>query len=478
MNTRVLHKLSIAALFCFQIAFSAVERPNVLFIAVDDLKPELGCYGASSSVKSPNIDRLASRGTIFERAYCSIPVCGASRASLLTGMYPLPDRFITYNSRVDIDAPGVVTLPEQFKKNGYFTTQVGKVFHDPDDAPQSWSEPSVRPDFPNSLEQQEAWRDYRSPENEHLNLKQLPLGAPGPAWEAADIPDNGYYDGKTADMALAKLDTLAGKKEPFFLGVGFIRPHLPFNAPKKYWDLYGRAEITLAENSFLPDDMPRSAFFNSNETRNYTNIPDGKTPIDEGTAINLRHGYYACVSYVDTLIGRILDRLERLELADNTIIVLWGDHGWSLGEHTFWGKHTNFDDAMRSPLIVCDPRKKQGKKSQSLVSFVDIYPSLCDLAGIPLPEHLDGKSFARTLTKPKYAPNPFVFCRWQEGETVIDGRYNYTRFFDKEGEFKEDMLYDHKKDRPENRNVAAHPEYKPVVERLAALLGEHLEARR
>ena len=330
------------------------QPPNILFISIDDLRPELNCFGASN-IFSPNIDQLASEGMVFQSAYCNVPVCGASRASLLSGLYPTNKRFTNYGSRVEKDAPGVTTLPEHFKNNGYFTTSIGKVFHHLDDGLQSWSEVPYRPDYPNDIHQQELWRDYQSPENAHTKVEKLPLGAAGPAWEAADVHDTVYYDGKTTQLALNKLESLAKSKQPFFLGVGFIRPHLPFNCPKKYWDLYNENQIDLADNPFMPENAPKDAWHSYRELRGYTNIPKGKEAIADSSALKLRHGYYACVSYIDAQIGQIMQKLGELKLDKNTIIVLWGDHGWSLGEHSLWCKHSCFNNALQTTLLIKAP---------------------------------------------------------------------------------------------------------------------------
>lgn len=469
---------SILAGVALQVSSFAAPTPNVLFIAVDDLRPELNCYGATQII-SPNIDRLANSGVVFNRAYCNVPVCGASRASLLTGLYPLVDRFTDYGSRVDEEAGTVATLPQYFKDNGYRTAGIGKIFHHPNDALRSWTDLPVRPDYPNDLAVQEEWRDYRSAEYAGLNRQELPGGATGPAWEAADVPDDTYYDGKTATLALAKLDELARQDKPFFLGVGFIRPHLPFNAPKKYWDLYPEESIKLADNPFMPKDSPKDADFNSNELRSYANIPDGKEPIDDATALKLRHGYYACVSFSDAQIGKIMQKLEALGLADNTIIVLWGDHGWSLGEHSHWGKHTCFNNAVQTPLIVRVPGGLQGAKTDALTEFVDIYPTLCELAGLALPPHLQGRSLAPVLKDPDAQVNDYLFARWNNGETVVSKRFNYTEYRNpKTGKVISSMLYDRLNDPAENVNVVNNPEFKPVVEKLSAVLEKHLNERR
>ncbi|MDZ8119058.1 sulfatase [Pontiella agarivorans] len=464
---------------CLICTSSLASRPNILFIAIDDLRPELNCYGATQII-SPNIDQLAERGLVFNRAYCNVPVCGASRASLLTGLHPLPDRFTTYGSRVDEDAAGIVTLPQHFKENGYYTAGVGKLFHHPDDGLKSWTVLPVRPDYPNDLAVQEEWRDYRSAEYVGLHELERPGGAVGPAWEAADVEDDAYYDGKTTTLALSRLEIMANQDKPFFLGVGFIRPHLPFNVPKKYWDLYPEESITLADNPTMPEGAPKEADFNSGELRSYSNIPRGKNELvlDPETAKNLRRGYYACVSYVDTQIGKIMKKLNALGLADNTIIIVWGDHGWSLGEHSHWGKHTCFNNAVQTPLIMHVPGGVSGKKSESLIEFVDLYPTLCDLAGLQKPDHLQGRSLVPVLNDPEAQVNDYVFARWHNGETIVSSRFNYTEYYNKNGKMISNMLYDRFKDPEENVNIVNNPEYKSIVNKLSAALEKHISERR
>ncbi len=460
----------------FQSALSTEpHKTNVLFIVADDLRPELNCYGKSQII-SPNIDKLASQGIVFKNAYCNVPVSGASRASFLTSLYPGRKRFLEYNTRVDIDAPGVITLPQNFKNNGFHTIAIGKIFHHPDDKMNSWTD-NYRPDYPNELSQQELWRDYQAPDNTWTKLKDLPLGAAGPAWEAADVNDSIYYDGKTTKLVLSKLNELAKSEKPFFLGVGFIRPHLPFNAPKKYWDLYNNEDIQLADNPYMPLNAPAEAWHNSMELRAYANIAKDSMPIPDEKARKLRHGYYACVSYIDAQIGLIIDRLKELGLYENTVIVLIGDHGFSLGEHSLWCKHSCFDVAMKTPLIIKAPGIKKGMKSESLTSLIDIYPTLCDLASVPTPEHVEGKSLLPILKNKNAKPNKYVFCRFLNGESVISNRYIYTEYIDKSGNVKSSMLYDHKNDPNENHNIVNLLSKTKVKTELKSILDNHIKTK-
>jgi iduronate 2-sulfatase len=475
----------------------ATSRPNILFIAVDDLRLELVCYGARH-IKSPNIDRLASEGLRFERAYCQWAVCGVSRASLLTGMRPDAIKGAGMSVHFRKYVPDVVTLPQCFKQHGYYSQELGKIFHGgfvTDHYPRkmadppSWSSPS--------------WtgspRYYFSPEGVAAARasfvrgykKKLPNLNPddwvnhivfGGATEAPDVADDVLYDGQLTEQAILKLREL--KDRQFFLAVGFLKPHLPFIAPKKYWDMYDAETIELASNLKPPKDSPQIAGTNWGELRNYSDMPK-KGPVTTEQARRLRHGYYACVSYVDALIGRLLGELERLELADNTIVILWGDHGWKLGEYGMWSKHTNFELDTHVPLIVRAPgMAASGQSTSALTELVDIYPTLVELAGLPRPDHLEGTSFAPLLDNPNRAWKSAAFSQFPRGaymgRSIRSDRFRFTRW-EKTGNPKqadEFELYDHQNDPQENFNLANRPEnaelVKRLTEQLAAGWGEAL----
>jgi len=381
------------------------KKPNILFIAIDDLRPELGCYG-EDIVHSPNIDRLAKEGVRFNRAYCQEAICGPSRASLLTGMRPDNVGVIENNTYFRNTVPHVTTLPSHFSNHGYTTVGIGKIYHDRQDDEQSWNRKAASPPRPKPY----PVMGYQLPETleyfkvKHKEIREkygkyfvYSLGS-GPAWEACDIADNMYDDGYYADQAIATLNEI--KDSPFFLAIGFRKPHLPFIAPQKYWDLYDPADIDLADNPFAPKDAPSMGLHASFELRTRKDIPK-EGNISNEQARKLIHAYLACVSYVDAQIGKILDELDALGLRDNTVIMLWGDHGWHLGEHGIWGKATNYEIATRVPLIVSAPNRPCNVESFALVELVDMYPTLCELAHLPLPKHLDGKSFAPVLKNPK-----------------------------------------------------------------------------
>lgn len=406
------------------------QAPNVLFIIVDDLKPKLGCYG-ERSIQSPHIDQLASQAHLFERAYCNFPVCGASRSSLLSGLRPTRDRFLFYYSSVEEDAPGTTSLPMHFKNKGYYTLSYGKVYHDKADQEESWSEAPYRP------ESKVSWRDYITEKNLQLERqykKSRERGREQEArrgffYECVDTNDQAYYDGKLTQDALNKLKELKTKKQPFFFSVGYLKPHLPFNAPKKYYDKYPIDSIELPKNYHRNSSMPDGLLHTFGELRQYSGIPsvDSALVLDTALAKKLIQGYKACVSYTDAHIGRLLDGLEAMGLSDNTMVVLIGDHGWFLGQHALWCKHTNLLDALHVPMIIREPGQSEGKRWRKMVEFVDLYPTLCDMAGLSQPEHLQGNSFYPFEESKE--ENAIAYCRYFNQESVILQDTIYTEVF-------------------------------------------------
>ena len=430
------------------------DKPNILFIAVDDLRPELNFFGASH-IKSPNLDRLASESLVFNRAYCNVPTCGASRASLLTGARPTRHRFITFDTQKDKELPEVTSLPMLFKENGYTTISNGKVFHHANDDSLAWHE---------------IWRPEGNGLNYQLkeNIALSSAGKRGMAFESANVVDDAYFDGKIANKGIDDLRKLKNSEQPFFLAVGFKKPHLPFNAPQKYWDMYKREDISMPESYLQPKSTPQQAFHKYGELRNYTGIPK-EGHLNDNLAKELILGYYACVSYVDSQIGRVLNELEKLGFAENTIIVLWGDHGWNLGEHMIWCKHSTFETSLRAPVIVKIPGRPKGNTSNAIIEFVDIYPTLCDLAGIVKPSHLEGESFVPVIEHGKREKN-YAVSKFKNAVTLIKGDLFYTEWTDDEGVAYARMLFDHSNDPLELDNLAEKKENKNLVTQLAVEL--------
>ncbi|MDF1574069.1 MAG: sulfatase [Bacteroidales bacterium] len=431
------------------------ERPNVLFIAVDDLRPELGCYGREW-IHSPHIDRLAAEGTRFDRSYCNIPVCGASRASLMTGLRPARNRFLTYLTRADEEAPGITTLPGHFRKHGYYTISNGKIFHHDDDAMDSWDE--IWHPGSNSR----SWRDYALPENIERDTSDR---FRGPPFERAEVSDTVYKDGKTAEKTIRDLRKLKKQEKPFFLATGFLKPHLPFNAPEKYWKMYD-GKVSLPENNHPPANAPAESLHNFGELRAYAGVPP-EGPVPDEFARELIHGYYACVSYTDALIGKILEELKQLELDRSTIVILWGDHGWNLREHGLWCKHCNYETSLHTPLIVRVPGTKQVGVSSEIVEYVDIYPTLCELAGLELPGHLQGSSFRELLYDPRANSDGVAVCQWYVGITTIREHWFYTEWVNDSDSSYARMLYDHRVDPEENFNISEAPENAETIKALS-----------
>lgn len=443
------------------------QAPNVLFIAVDDLRPQLACYG-EEFMHTPNFDRLAASSVVFERAFCMVPTCGASRASLMTGLRPTPRRFVSYTARADRDAPGIPTLNTAFKSNGYTTISLGKIFHYPDDNVDGWSEKPWRPSGV-SYQDRKAERAAIKAHKAKFPIRKTVRGMP---YESADVDDGLYRDHQTTSKAIEHLDAFRANGEPFFLAVGLFKPHLPFCAPKKYWDLYDFDQIDLPNNFYPPQNAPDDAVHTSGELRAYATIPP-RGPVDRLTARKLIHGYYACVSFIDAQVGRLLDRLDELNLRDNTIIVLWGDHGWQLGEHGMWNKHSCFETSMHTPLFVSAPGIKPGR-TKALTEFISIYPSLCELARIDPPRHLEGTSFVPQLHDPESAGPTTAVGRFGSGDTIRTDHFRYSEYRKSRGAGKVQgkMLYDHREDPDENFNVVDDSKHRSTGAQLSKQLNE------
>ena len=464
----------------------AAEKPklNVLFFVSDDLRTELGCYG-NDIIKSPNIDRLAGRGLVFNRAYCQQAVCSPSRSSVLTGMRPDTTKVWDLNTHFRRALPDVVTLPQLFKNNGYTSQGMGKIYHGGFGDPASWSAPDVasQPPAEDAPKKPNGGKKKSAPAKAADTSASDPANAVtktdrGPAFLATDDEPNGGEEGALANEAIAALRKFKADSKPFFLAVGFHKPHLPFNSPKAYWDLYDPAKIPLAPNIFLPKDAPAYAMANKNELWSYSGVLDA-SHLPEGYARQLKHGYYAAVSYMDAQLGRVVDELDKLGLRENTVIILWGDHGWKLGEHDRWSKHSNVENDVHAPLIISVPGMKAvGKRTDALVEFVDMYATLAELAGLPVAANVEGKSFKPLLDDPALRWKSAAFSQYPRtsggkklmGYSMRTDRYRFTQWVDRDDHSKVDAveLYDHRTDPQENTNIANDPATKAVVEKLTA----------
>lgn len=458
------------------------SRPNVLFFAVDDLRTDLGCY-SHPEAKTPNIDALAKRGIVFRRAYCQQAVCSPSRTSLLTGLRPDSTKVYDLVTHFRDTVPDVVSLPQHFRENGYYTVGMGKIYHPGYDDPKSWSEPHRNGAGEGYVLDENKQRMAAGAAKAKANKKAMKgataTSTRGEPFEMADVPDSAYHDGSLANMAVAKLQELKSKNQPFFLAVGFLKPHLPFNSPKKYWDLYDAARLKLADNPFRPKDAPPYAVTDFGELRNYYGVP-ASGPVPEDMARKLVHAYRAASSFTDANVGRVLVELDRLGLRENTIIVLWGDHGWKLGEHASWCKHSNMENDTNAPLILAAPDAKAvGKNTSALVEFVDIYPTLCDLAGLRQPGHLQGVSAKPLLDDPSRPWKSAAFSQYPRsfegrqlmGYAMRTDRHRYVEWRDrKSGEVVAQELYDHHSDPAENQNIAVVADNKDLLGKLSTSL--------
>ena len=436
------------------------QPPNILFIAVDDLRPELNFYGATH-ISSPNLDALAAESLVFDRAYCSVPTCGASRASILTGTRPTRYRFLTHDVYVDEEIPEAITLPELFKANGYTTISNGKVLHHKNDRKKAWDE-IWRPE--------NATMKYHKKENTKLIAIPNQRGNP---FETSSVDESKYLDGQIAAKGIADLRKLKADGKPFFLAMGFMKPHLPFNAPQKYWDKYPIETISLPESYVQPKTTPSKAFHKFGELRRYHNVPK-KGPVTNDMAKKLIQGYYACVSFVDAQIGKVLQELEDSGLAENTIVVLWGDHGWNLGEHQLWCKHCTFETSLHSPLVIKVPRKTKGEHVANITEFIDVYPSLAELAGLEVPKNqLEGESFVPLIDNtPEKRKKDYAVSKFKDAATLIQGDYFYTEWTDNNGKAYAKMLFNHSTDPMELDNLAEKETHQEIVTEMAAALRE------
>ena len=450
---------------------AAHQGPNVLFIAVDDLRPLLGCYG-TPIIKTPNIDGLARRGLRFTRAYCQSAICGPSRASVLTGLRPDSTGIHDLGSTVRQKLPNIITLPQLFRQTGYETVSIGKVYHQfNDDDALGWSKPASWPTG--------KWtgRGYLS------NGPQDSTGR-GPPWENIDVDGLDYQDGQIATEAIQELRRLKTQNARFFLAVGFKKPHLPFSAPKRFWDLYNPVALPAAPRKSWPEGMPPIAGWNWGELRDYAGMPR-EGPVEGDVARTLVHGYYACVSYVDAQVGRVLDELDRQGLRRNTLVILWGDNGWKLGDYGAWCKATNFELDARIPLIIATPDGvSAGKSSSALDELVDLYPTLAQLCKLGVPAHCEGTSFMPVLHEPDCGWKPAAFTQFPREPKImgysmrLEG-LRYTEWIDRKTKrVVERELYDHSNSEVATVNLVHDPHYAARIPELSATLAAGFGWRR
>jgi len=448
------------------------QKKNVLFIAVDDLKPMGSCYDRPDII-TPNIDRLAQKAFVFKNNHCQQAVCAPTRASLLTGKRPDYTKIWDLKTLIRDMNPDIRTMPQYFKEKGYQTAAVGKVFDlrsvDRQHDSISWSKPYI------------AMKGSNVKGGGYIHeMKRV-------STECADVPDSITLDGLVVIESVRLLEELSADDKPFFLAVGFHKPHLPFVAPKKYWDLYNSDSIKLASFRDKPEGAPEYALQPGWEVRSqYDDIPtDYKIPIAQKKQKELIHGYYACVSFIDQQIGNLIDYLDKKGLRDNTIVVLWGDHGWHLGDHNMWCKHTNYEQATRSPLIISLGDKYVGK-TFAVTEFVDVYPTICALANVPDPGGLDGISLVPLMDGTVSSVKSFAVSQFHRNKVLMgysfrNERFRYTLWLkDKYRSnlpFREELidaeeLYDYELDPLETKNQSSNPEYRTVRQ---SMLGKAIE---
>ncbi|HAV14522.1 MAG TPA: sulfatase [Opitutae bacterium] len=491
--------LSLACLF---ISGLTAEKPNVLFLSVDDLKPELGCYGSTVAV-TPNIDRLSGKGVLFNHHYVQQAVCSASRASMFTGLRPDSTRVWDLVATARESNPDAFTMQQYFKDAGYQTAGSGKVMHGfTNDDPLSWSIPFVRPDdLPYAYNKSPAlYQQYQGEAIHEAYKALLDSGIKGygqhqkfmaarnakPATECLNVPDDAYSDGAMTTWGVEILETLSKSKKPFFLTLGYRKPHLPFVAPKKYWDLFDRNSFELASFQERAKGSPAYAYQPGYEMGGYSDIDLQALPKDLEKQRELIHGYHASVAYIDAQIGRIMEKLDQTGLAKNTIIVLWGDHGWHLGDHNIWCKHTNFEQATRSPLIIVAPEINHTGHTDAMVESIDIFPTLCELAGLEVPAQLQGASLVPVLENTNAHVKLFSMSQYPDwgkktlmGYSMRSPRFRMVAWMDRsvsegatfdEGLVETIELYDYELDPLETESKASNPEYQAVKTSMMAAL--------
>lgn len=484
-----------------------VVKPNILFVSIDDLRPTLGAYGDTIAI-TPNIDQLAAEGMTFRQTFTQVAVCAPSRASLMTGLRPdsthvwhLGDKFRDIN-------PNTVTMPQYFSKFGYHTVNLGKIFHNymPDSI--SWDEPDLRPakymradwlerdgeTFYISKEINSSQTKKRDSLLELRPIRYADGWNTGPAWEAAEVHDTMYYDGAQTELAKKTLTRLAKMENPFYMGLGYFRPHLPFAVPKKYWNLYDPEKIPLASNPKVPKNAPGHTMNSMYELRHYDGFnkighPESSYRMGQDTSRILKHGYYASVSYVDALLGNLIAHMKKIGIYENTIIIIWGDHGWKLGDHNSWGKMTNYNIDLKVPMIIRYPsQENRGAQTYEITELIDMFPSLCELAGIEIPDYMQGTSFVPLIKEPERQWKNAAFSQFHRrpqhssdgkrymGYSINTKEYHYIEWYawdsktGTRGELKSTELFDCVNDPNETVNIAEERKFGKVVAGLSEQL--------
>ncbi|QEG22900.1 sulfatase [Mariniblastus fucicola] len=451
---------------------TTANKKNVLFFHIDDLRPELGCYG-KTYIQSPNIDALATQGVLFKRAYCQQALCAPSRISMMSGMYPDTTGICDLWTPITKVMPDAMTMPRYFKQRGYETFSFGKVYHHTRDDKKSWTKLSPKKTIKYANKDTLDGIKQRTEDGKKrgVDINTLRTLGKGPAFEIADVDDEAYPDGQTAYEAI---ESLRGVKDKlFFMCVGFAKPHLPFAAPKKYWDLYQRDDFDVPDRA-LPEGSPSLAFTKWGELRNYMGMPDSGHLSDDQTR-ELKHGYAACVSFADAQVGKVLAELDRLGLRESTIIVLWGDHGYKLGDYGAWCKHTNLELDTHIPFMVSAPGFAKGEQTDSLVEMVDVFPTLAKITGGDVPESCDGKSLEEVLAKPDTKIRDFAISQYPRGKTtgysLRNARWRYTEWINStSGNVVARELFDHQSLSLAKRNLADDPQHASLIAELSKQL--------
>lgn len=452
--------------FCFSTIAQESDQKNVLLIIVDDLRTALPTYGATQVV-APNLTAFSKNAVQFNNAYVNIPTCGASRASILTGMRPTRKYFKKYYTSIDEDMPQAITISQLMQSKGYTTISNGKVSHNKSDKASTWDE-LWRPGSTTP-------KDYLLEEN--IKSSKLPHNNNHMPYEKANVEDLDYKDGKIAAKTIRDLKKMKAKKESFFLVAGFLKPHLPFNAPAKYWEMYDRNKITPPVNNKFPVTAYNGAG-NWYELAKYKGVQKdfSEKPalnattftMDAEMTTNLIHGYYACVSYIDQQIGNVLQALEDLDLSENTIVIITSDHGFSLSDHNRWSKHNLFKVENHVPLFIRAPGLSSSGKSDSFVELIDIYPTICELLGIEKPKQLEGISLVQNIKDPNLISKTNAYSRYTNGDMFISDNYAYSEWkYSEEGKIIGRMLYDMKNDPLQMENLSHLEKYESLMDSLS-----------